>query len=156
MRKAAIWTVLGLATVVLIGINAQAQDRTYIGAEKCKMCHKQQYASWMETTHAKATEDAKASTDRTYEPSCLSCHATNSDEAISGVQCEMCHGPGSDYKKMSVMKDRDMSIANGLNIPSQETCDKCHSGDDHSKKVVIGDNIDNRAAIHEFKNPPGE
>lgn len=151
MKKSAIWMVLGLAAIVMVGLNAQAQDHTYIGADKCKMCHKQQFASWEQTTHAKATEQAKASTDRTFEASCLSCHATNADESMSGVQCESCHGPGSDYKKMSIMKDREAAVANGLMIPTQATCDKCHTGDDHAKKVVLADNLTNTAALHEHK-----
>jgi RecJ-like exonuclease len=155
MRRAAIWTTLGLAAVVLVSFNLAAQDHAYVGAEKCKMCHKQQFASWQETTHAKATEAAKASTERTYDASCLQCHATNADEAMSGVQCEACHGPGNDYKKMSIMKDLEAAKANGLIIPSQATCDKCHTGDDHSKKVVFDEQKNNKAAIHEFKAEEG-
>jgi len=30
-----------------------AADHTYVGADKCKMCHKVEYNSWMETTHAR-------------------------------------------------------------------------------------------------------
>jgi hypothetical protein len=70
---------------------------------------------------------------------------------MAGVQCEACHGAGNDYKKVSIMKDRDASIANGLIIPTQETCDGCHTGEDHSKKGVFADNVDNGAAIHEHK-----
>jgi len=120
------------------------------------MCHKVQYNSWLETTHAKATEAAKASTDPAFEAKCLGCHATNSDEALAGVQCEACHGAGADFKKMSIMKDREAAIANGLVIPTQETCNTCHQDNGHSKAVVIADNLDNKKAIHEFKNPPGE
>jgi hypothetical protein len=54
------------------------------------------------------------------------------------------------------MKDVEKSKANGLVIPSQETCGGCHTGDDHSKKVVLAENLNNKEAIHEFKNPPGE
>lgn len=150
MKKKTLWIVVFLA-VVAVSFTAQAQDHEYVGAAKCKMCHKVQYASWEQTTHAKATDDAKASTDREFSADCLKCHATNASEDFAGVQCEACHGPGSDYKKMSIMKDKDASIANGLIIPSQETCDGCHTGDDHSKKVVLADNLDNRAAIHEHK-----
>jgi hypothetical protein len=155
MKRTSIWTVLGLAAVVLVSYSVAAQDHAYVGAEKCKMCHKQQFASWQTTTHAKATDEAKASTDRAYDASCLQCHATNADEALPGVQCEACHGPGNDYKKMSIMKDREAAIANGLVIPSQATCDKCHTGDDHSKKVVFEEQKDNKAAIHEFKADEG-
>jgi hypothetical protein len=156
MKKATIIAALGLAAFMLIAFNAISQDHEFVGDAKCKMCHKQQHASWLETTHAKATESAMASTDRAFEPSCLGCHATNADEALPGVQCEACHGAGADFKKMSIMKDREKAVANGLVIPSQETCNKCHTGDDHSKSVVYADNVNNKAAIHEFKNPPGE
>jgi len=142
------------AVVLLAGLPAQAGDHAYVGAAKCKMCHKVQYTSWQGTTHAKATDVAKASKDRKFEAGCLKCHATNGDENLAGVQCEACHGPGADYKKMSVMKDQAKSVANGLNIPSQATCNGCHTGDDHSHKVDFAKEINNKAAIHEFKNPP--
>jgi len=71
---------------------------------------------------------------------------------MAGVQCEACHGPGADYKKMSVMKDLEKAKANGLVVANQTTCDGCHTGDEHSKKVVFKDQINNKEAIHEFKN----
>ena len=156
MKRSSIWIVLGLAAVVLVAFNAQAGDHAFVGAAKCKMCHKVQYASWETTSHAKATDEAKASTDREYSADCAKCHATNADEAMAGVQCEACHGAGGDFKKMSIMKDRDAAIANGLIIPTQATCDGCHNGEDHAKKVALADNLNNKEAIHDFKNPPGE
>ncbi len=112
-------------------------EPTYIGADKCKMCHKLQYNSWAETKHAQATADAKASTDPAFSQACLSCHATDKSEDLAGVQCEACHGPGSDYKAISVMKDKQKAVANGLILPDQKTCDGCHDGKDHHKKVDI-------------------
>jgi uncharacterized paraquat-inducible protein A len=143
------WVAIGAALVISVALVAQAGE--FVGDAKCKMCHKTQHKSWAETTHAKATEHAKAATDREYSADCLKCHATNADEKLAGVQCEACHGAGSDYKKMSIMKDREKAIANGLVIPSQETCDGCHTGDDHSSKKVFDDEKTNKAAVHEFK-----
>ena len=154
MKKLVLGSLLVFALVLMAGSFAQAGDHAYVGASKCKMCHKVQYTSWEGTTHAKATDVAKASKDRKFDKGCLKCHATNGDDALPGVQCEACHGPGADYKKMSVMKDHEKSVANGLNIPSQETCNGCHTGDDHSHKVDFAKEINNKAAIHEFKNPP--
>jgi hypothetical protein len=151
MRKTTIMVALGLAVVALAALNVAAGDHAYVGAEKCKMCHKVQYNSWLETSHAKATDDCKASTDPAFEAKCLGCHSTNSDESLAGVQCEACHGPGADFKKMSIMKDRDAAVANGLRIPTQATCDGCHQDNGHSKTVVLADSKDNKAAIHEFK-----
>ena len=121
MKRSSLWMILGLAAVAMLASGVQAQDHEYVGAEKCKMCHKVQYNSWLETTHAKATDEAKASTDREFSSDCLTCHATNADEALAGVQCEACHGAGNDYKKMSIMKDVEKAKANGLVIPTQET-----------------------------------
>ena len=155
MRKQTLLIAIALA-VMAVSFGAQADDHEYVGAAKCKMCHKVQYASWEGTKHAMATDTAKAATEREFGADCLQCHATNASEDFAGVQCEACHGAGADFKKMSIMKDRDAAIANGLVIPSQATCDGCHTGDDHSTAMVIGDQVNNKEAIHEFKNPPGE
>ena len=155
MRKQTLWIAIALA-VMAVSVTAQAGDHEYAGASKCKMCHKVQYGSWEGTKHAAATDVAKASTDREFSADCLKCHATNSSEEMPGVQCEACHGPGNDYKKMSIMKDRDAAMSNGLVIPTQATCDGCHTGDDHASKKVLADELNNKEAIHEFKNPPGE
>jgi nitrate/TMAO reductase-like tetraheme cytochrome c subunit len=155
MKRQILWIAIVLA-VVAVSSSAYAGDHEYVGAAKCKMCHKVQYASWEGTNHAKATETAKASTDREFSADCLTCHATNASEDFAGVQCEACHGAGADFKKMSIMKDLEAAKANGLMIPTQATCDGCHTGDDHAAKKVMADELNNTAAIHEFKNPPGE
>ena len=147
---------LVIVVVATAGV-VQAQDHAYVGASKCKMCHKVQFASWEQTVHAKALDAAKGSTDPAYDAAtCTACHATNNDEAMAGVQCEACHGPGADYKKMSIMKDGEKAAANGLIIPSQDTCNGCHKDDGHSKTVDKAAELNNTAAMHEFKNPPGE
>ena len=135
---------------------ATAGDHEFVGAAKCKMCHKVQYTSWETTKHAKATETAQAGTELEWGADCMKCHTTNSNEELAGVQCEACHGAGADYKKMSIMKDRETAIANGLVIPTQATCDGCHIGNDHSTAMVYEEQLNNKEAIHEFKNPPGE
>ena len=155
MKKQILWIAIVLA-VVAVSSSAFAGDHEYVGAAKCKMCHKVQYASWEGTKHAKATETAKAGTDREWGADCAKCHTTNASEDFEGVQCEACHGPGADFKKMSIMKDREAAVTNGLVIPSQETCNKCHVDNGHSKVVDIKAEMSNKAAIHEFKNPPAE
>jgi hypothetical protein len=131
-----------------------AQDFNYIGALKCKMCHNSeksgfQYKIWSESLHSKALatlsneksmEYAKAHNiaDPAKEASCLKCHSTyasvdkNSIETLTaaeGVSCESCHGPGSAYKTNTIMKDRALAQKNGLIIPDQKTCEKCHNKD---------------------------
>lgn len=129
-----------------------AQDYTYIGVAKCKMCHNTeksgfQYKIWSESLHAKSIatlsnakslEYAKKNgiKDPATDPGCLSCHATAGSlkpaqiETLTmaeGVSCESCHGPGSAYKTMTIMKDLKQSKAKGLIMPTKEVCLKCHN-----------------------------
>jgi hypothetical protein len=137
---------------ILIGSFLFAQDYKYIGATKCKMCHNSeksgfQYKIWSEKKHSQALaslnspeswEYAKANgiADPTKEKSCLKCHSTFHavpEDAIltltdkEGVSCESCHGPGSVYKSMTIMKSREKSLANGLILPTKEVCVSCHN-----------------------------
>ncbi|MFZ5980917.1 MAG: multiheme c-type cytochrome [Candidatus Zixiibacteriota bacterium] len=132
----AIFFVISLMGMALAQEEAKAEKKeaavthTYIGADKCKMCHKKDgiYPSWLETKHAKAWENLKPE-DRKNEK-CVACHSTGVDDKgvlLEGVQCEFCHGPGSDYKKKSIMENRELAVANGLLIPDEKTCLKCHN-----------------------------
>lgn len=74
---------------------------TRIGAEKCRVCHKVQHASWAASGHAKRNPP---------------------------LDCEGCHGPGSEYKALAVMKDPKKARAAGLVDPDAAFCGKCHPG----------------------------
>ena len=128
----------------------------YVGVKTCGMCHKkedvgQQLKIWQDSKHSKAyktlqTEKADKiakekgfSTKAVETPECLKCHTSgyNVDASLlgkkfdikDGVQCETCHGPGSDYKSKKVMKDRTLSIEKGLIMYDnpEELCVKCHN-----------------------------
>ena len=139
---------------VLLGSFLFGQEYQYIGAAKCKMCHNSeksgfQYKIWSEKKHANALKSldspeswayAKANgiADPNKEQSCLKCHSTYHavDEDLiltltesEGVSCESCHGPGSKYKAMNIMKSRELSLANGLILPVKEVCEQCHNKD---------------------------
>lgn len=135
----------------------QAQNGyTYIGVESCGMCHKtekqgSQLSIWKNSAHSKAFETLKTEkadqiaaekgfkTPAAETAECLKCHVTgyNLDASMmgkkfkveDGVQCETCHGPGSAYKDMKVMKDRDLSIKNGLVFHDklENFCIGCHN-----------------------------
>ena len=139
--------------------NSYAQHK-YVGAKKCGMCHKSkkigaQYKIWKKSAHAhafktlqtaKADEIAKKEgfkTKAAETPKCLKCHVTayGVDKSLlhkkfdpkKGVQCESCHGPGSDYAKNSIMKDRKKSVAKGLILYDNDKakikamCVTCHN-----------------------------
>ncbi len=132
MKK--IFLMAALAALVIAAVLV-AQDFTYVGAQKCAICHKseaqgRQFTIWEGTLHpksfealssAKAADAAKAmgGSDKPAEdPKCLKCHAPLADKApelkAEGVSCETCHGPGSAYRKLNIMKDRALSAQNGL------------------------------------------
>ncbi|SYZ73032.1 putative YVTN beta-propeller repeat-containing protein [Candidatus Zixiibacteriota bacterium] len=102
---------------------------TYVGASKCMMCHKKDnvYPTWLESKHAKAWDSLKPEEQK--DEKCVACHSTGKNaagEMLTGVQCEACHGPGSDYMKMSVMKDKKLALEAGLIMPDEKVCKKCH------------------------------
>jgi hypothetical protein len=85
-----------------IAVAATKPGLTRIGAEKCKVCHKIQFASWLETGHARRSPK---------------------------LDCEGCHGPGSEYKAMAAMKDPQKAKAAGLVMPGATFCKTCHKRD---------------------------
>lgn len=152
---------LTLLLSVMFVFSSVSIAQNYIGAAKCKMCHNksttgQQYKKWTEARHSKAFETLKSEKavengkkygiEKPWESEkCLKCHSTyhaaNADirgtvTEAEGVSCESCHGPGSKYKSMAIMKDREKSIAAGMIVPTKETCVVCHTpeGNDFYKE----------------------
>ncbi|HQH74724.1 MAG TPA: beta-propeller fold lactonase family protein, partial [bacterium] len=75
-----------------------------------------------------------------------------------GVQCESCHGPGSEYMAEAVMLDPVASQQAGLWKVTKETCLRCHDPDfDYENKVKLIDHsrpVDPvSAAPAEYKTP---
>ncbi|MFO7767352.1 MAG: multiheme c-type cytochrome [bacterium] len=130
------------------------QEYNYVGVDGCKMCHRSpakgnQFGQWEGTLHAKAYEtlasdysrevaqEAGVSGDPQQAEACLECHVTAAGLPDSrkegtykkeeGVGCESCHGPGSAYKSITIMRDHEKALANGLIVPDEETCVKCHN-----------------------------
>jgi hypothetical protein len=151
VKKSIVFAVI--LALAIFSLTAAGADFKYVGSEKCKMCHKtekqgNQFGIWEASAHAKAfatlaSEESKKIAakmeiaDPQKSDKCLVCHVTAFGVADSlkdttltlaeGVGCEVCHGPGSDYKKMSTMKDRAKAIEAGLLIPDEKTCLKCHN-----------------------------
>jgi hypothetical protein len=139
-----------ISLVFLMG-NALFAQNDYIGAQKCKMCHNkeatgQQFAKWSASAHASAWKNlagpkaleigkAKGIANPQKDAKCLKCHTTTSLAVEEGVSCEACHGPGSAYKSVSIMKNRDMAIKNGLIVPTQKLCVKCHNPESPTYKA---------------------
>ncbi|MGD8414607.1 MAG: multiheme c-type cytochrome [Candidatus Latescibacterota bacterium] len=162
MRKTAI-LVCSLALVAFLGSlvsfdGATAGEKSsYVGASKCKMCHKkaedgEQYVIWEKSKHAqayatlageKAMEIAKKKgiANPQEADECLKCHVTgygtpaellgSKYDKTEGVTCEACHGAGSEYYKKSTMvglTTGEIEPASvGLVLPDEKTCKTCHN-----------------------------
>lgn len=138
-------------------VNVSQSKYKYVGVNTCiGACHKSeaqgnQYEVWENSKHSKAfltlQTDAADSTAASlgYETpaaetkQCIKCHTLgidfdesefqNSFDLTQGVQCESCHGPGSEYKKLSVMKDSAEAVNKGLIIHTEKEkwCITCHN-----------------------------
>jgi hypothetical protein len=131
----------------------------YVGVNSCaNTCHKgdskgRQLEIWQDSKHSQAfknlqtaeadqiAKDKGFSTSAAETPLCIKCHVLGKDidlaelndtfDKTQGVQCETCHGPGSEFKKMSIMKDKQQAVANGLILHDNgaEFCKTCHNSD---------------------------
>ncbi|NIM19846.1 MAG: cytochrome C554 [Candidatus Latescibacteria bacterium] len=158
MRKGFLFSI---SLILLIGTFAYSLGGSeafeYVGTSKCKMCHKsekagQQFTIWSESKHAKAfetlaTPKAKEIAkgmgieDPQTSDACLKCHATAAAVPADkrpaavvledGVSCESCHGPGSAYKKKSIMEaiysGEEDGAKYGLVTPDEKLCKSCHN-----------------------------
>jgi hypothetical protein len=165
-------TILALAACAAApAATVGAQAATYVGVASCGLCHKSeakgnQLAQWQKTKHAQAyTTLTTAAADSIAKakglakpaaesPECLECHVVTAtvpaDSKFSmkdGVQCESCHGPGSAYKAMSVMKDRGKSVAAGMQDFGSDAakikaqCVKCHNDRSPTMKAFDFDEL---------------
>ncbi|MFQ6616343.1 MAG: ammonia-forming cytochrome c nitrite reductase subunit c552 [Fidelibacterota bacterium] len=105
----------------------------YLGGETCAQCHTKEPAGWAETGHAGAWAALQASDHAA--PYCNKCHTVDQYEVagnagyddvpiatFENVQCENCHGPGSDHK--SSLNKADITVSFDAAV-----CGSCHTGD---------------------------
>jgi hypothetical protein len=162
MKHLVVMVAVLVAVSMVFGFSASASaQHAYAGVDSCKMCHKKedkgnQYGSWQKSKHAQAyatlasdkgkeVAGAKGVANPQESAECLKCHVTGHGVDASlldtkykvedGVGCESCHGPGKDYKNMKIMKDSEQAKANGLIIPTEETCKKCHNEESPTYKA---------------------
>ena len=138
------------ASCLVFSNKISAQTYTYVGVKNCA-CHNPQIKGkitdfWKSTKHSqsyksllsdKAKEISKDKAAVENEK-CLKCHVGNKALAESnfkedGVQCETCHGPGSGYKALSVMKSHEESVKKGLAVHEnlEKYCITCHNQEGH-------------------------
>jgi len=151
------------------------------------MCHKgvkkgEIFEKWEKSGHAKAfatlasdeaikiAKEKGVKGDPSQAAECLVCHVTGYGAAANqktetltmaeGVSCEACHGPGSEYKSLKVMKgifDGTMKGADyGLIEPDETVCTTCHYPKSPTYKEFKYDIMSKEIALPVPKNTPGE
>jgi hypothetical protein len=169
MKKILPVLIIFIGSLIISTAVGEEEGFSYVGAAKCQMCHKSeksgmQYPIWKESRHSQSfptltSEKAMAiASDAPDNPECLKCHSPLFEKAPDfkeeGVSCEVCHGPGSAYKKLTIMKSHDESVKNGLTeYTSMEDiktlCLTCHA-DAHDNP------FDFEAAWEKIKHPVPE
>ena len=173
-------TWIPLALWLLLGTTPAEGDHHFVGADKCKTCHKKelignQYGVWLDGPHhrayltlrGEAAQAVAAERGLAVPPheadDCLRCHTTshgvppermaNVLVPADSVQCESCHGPGADYRKKKIMSDRDKSIAAGMWEPGNEekVCLTCHNDESPTWDAAKG--FDYAAAKKKIAHP---
>lgn len=170
--------ILAVFVLTLLPAALLAQSKfKYVGANACKACHLTPksgaaFTIWQKSAHAKAfatlatpaaleIAKKKGIADPQKDANCLKCHETAAGvpaaqlaatfKAGEGVGCEACHGPGSDYKTMQVMKDLDSGKTKGETVGfkkggDEKFCVTCHNSEsptfkgfnfaEYSKKIA--------------------
>ena len=143
--KAAALLVIVYAFTAVSLFAEEGATPTYVGSNKCKICHKGDkngniWETWEGGVHANSMASLVEKGEEN-NPECLACHVTGYgaggfgteglDEKVAAnlnhVGCEACHGPGSEYKSKSVMEDREAAVAAGMIIPDEALCVTCHN-----------------------------
>ncbi|MGD8376409.1 MAG: multiheme c-type cytochrome [Acidobacteriota bacterium] len=146
---------LALMAVLPIGAAPYGgpKEPVYVGARACARCHRgpeagHAFSRWLLSNHAGAWAVLSEPTSPTIaelsgipedpqaSPVCLGCHATGAEvedwekdpgfRVEDGVQCEKCHGPGSEYMDAAVMADPEAARRAGLRMPDATWCEVCH------------------------------
>ena len=142
--------------LIVVSASLTAQNK-YIGTKMCAPCHRtekqgKQLEIWQKSKHAEAYKalttaeaDKIAKSKGSDKPAaetaaCLECHVIQPDAKLvektfavnDGVQCETCHGAGSAYKSIPVMKDHAKAVAAGMAEFKDEAaieakCKTCHN-----------------------------
>jgi predicted CXXCH cytochrome family protein len=122
---------VALLALILNASWAQAEEPgTYIGWKQCAACHSPIDTTWQKTRHANAIESLKKTSQQNL-PDCVKCHVTGYEKdggfidyeltpEMAGVQCEVCHGPGSKHAENPV--ESHMIKESG-----EDLCRQCHT-----------------------------
>ncbi|WP_299945236.1 multiheme c-type cytochrome [Sulfurimonas sp.] len=116
-----------------------SNEYRYVGNDKCRLCHRDFFIGRKHDLHDHSLEYITTSEHRD-NPRCLVCHATGygvpsgfttieQTPRLVNVQCEGCHGPGSNHLKIATIK----KIGGGFLVGTdnherlKKMCKACHT-----------------------------
>lgn len=147
----------------------------YVGARVCATCHDgehagNQFSLWYQSKHAKAyTSLARPESrdiarfsgipmDPQQSAMCLGCHATaaeaedwEKDDTFflrDGVQCEKCHGPGSEHVEAGGEGPKAKLI-----MPTKNDCLNCHKEKGSHTRVLKSSTVDIERGWEQIAHP---
>jgi 2',3'-cyclic-nucleotide 2'-phosphodiesterase (5'-nucleotidase family) len=99
----------------------------FLGMNACISCHQPQHEQWKTTAHSHAI-DILRQQQKESTPECVQCHVTGwqqpggfrsiaTTEAMANVQCEVCHGMGTEHDMFAADKGP----------PPEPLCVTCHN-----------------------------
>ncbi|MBN2327100.1 MAG: beta-propeller fold lactonase family protein [Candidatus Omnitrophica bacterium] len=165
---------------VFAAVQPNAADRFYVGEKACRECHhnaghRNQFNVWHRSKHARAyaalampesksiAEISGIDVNPFDSPICLGCHATASDAEEwerdevfylqDGIQCEFCHGPGSEYMEDDIMRSPELAMMAGLKMPGEDLCMICHVDKGSHMAVLKTQKFDYEEAMKEIGHP---
>jgi len=112
--------------------DAGIKDGTYLGLGACQACHAEAFDVYKKTRHATAYSTLSAQFVH-RDSNCVGCHVTGwgepgghdgmryrgAEKDLIDVQCEACHGPGSNHARDGSYKSAAI-----------ESCTRCHTEND--------------------------
>lgn len=167
-----------------------AMEAVYVGASKCKSCHNKENQGgindkWGELRHSHAFEvlatpealalGKKVGIKKPQEADdCLKCHVTafkapkeklhKRFKPNLGVQCETCHGPGSEHVKTRLKVAKENKVEPGtlreipkgeMVLPDEMLCRSCHNEESPSyKEFHYGKSLDKIQHLHPKREKP--
>lgn len=172
-----------LAWMTWVSARGAEQKPVYVGARVCGRCHAgagmgNQYSLWLHSKHSQAwavlakpegKKIAQLSGIR-QDPqdtfTCLGCHSSGAqaeswekDDTFrleDGVQCESCHGPGSEYIPVEIMQDTEKARQAGLIMPGPDVCMTCHKEKGTHVAVLKSPALNVEQAMADIRHPtPG-
>ncbi len=138
---------------------ARRGELAYVGAAQCARCHESEAAFWAQTKHARAYRTL-VTVDKQFSLDCIRCHVTGWQQpggvcridrteiggpGIDGhgvgrrdVQCEDCHGPGSDHVRDETGAFIQRQVPETVCLRCHEAANSPHFDDARYRPFIVG------------------